>query len=302
MSNTISLTVATDDYNALTRASDMLHGLAVDLKKTEGGGPDVKPVQNEPLINIPDTTKVAYYQGKSTTAVDDQLAPEPELPKTYPGSVFAAADLGGSVFAEQPIDPNFAGGAAPLATTVTAPVGSTANPTSAPASATSVELADGIPWDHRIHSSSKNTLAKAPHGWKLKRKPADLDAAQWDAQVSAVEAELRAAMAVPSLAATVPNVTAAPIVAVSAPATPPASPAGPATTPTPPPAVAPAAAPAPAGSIVTMAQLMPAVTAAGITQPQLLAAVQGAGLQSIPLLGARPDLIPSVAAALGLGV
>jgi len=32
MNKIISLTVDTDDYNALTRASDMLHGMAQDVK------------------------------------------------------------------------------------------------------------------------------------------------------------------------------------------------------------------------------------------------------------------------------
>ena len=34
MNKSISLTVDTDDYNALTRASDMLHGMAQDVKKS----------------------------------------------------------------------------------------------------------------------------------------------------------------------------------------------------------------------------------------------------------------------------
>jgi len=51
-----------------------------------------------------------------------------------------------------------------------------------------VTLADGIPWDPRIHASSKTTLAKAPNGWKLKRGVSP-------ELVAEVEKELRDVMA-----------------------------------------------------------------------------------------------------------
>ena len=51
-----------------------------------------------------------------------------------------------------------------------------------------VTLADGIPWDPRIHASSKTTLAKAPNGWKLKRGVST-------ELVAEVEKELRDVMA-----------------------------------------------------------------------------------------------------------
>jgi len=150
--------------------------------------------------------------------------------------------------------------------------------------APSVNTGALIPWDARIHASSKAKLAKKPHGWKMKRGVSD-------DLVDQVEAELVAAMQ--------------------------ASPANPVeSTPTPPPPVdasrsivsadpaigvvhqKPAA---PTGAVTTFPALMSAITSNKIDQATVTAAANKAGLQSLPLLAARPDLIPTVAAELGFG-
>ena len=55
-----------------------------------------------------------------------------------------------------------------------------------------------------------------------------------------------------------------------------------------------------ASGITTLPELMAAATSAGKTPEEMLAAANKAGLAAVPLLGARPDLVPTVAAELGL--
>ena len=151
-----------------------------------------------------------------------------------------------------------------------------------------VELADGLPWDPRIHSGSKAKYATPPHGWKLKRGVDKV-------LVEQVEVELRAALT--------------------------ASPANPIET-TPAPPTTPSAEnvfggidqvsqivealPGTAELINTEApanfvELNLAITAAGVSQEQVAVAVSAAGLVNYMLLPTRPDLIPFVAGQLGLG-
>lgn len=163
---------------------------------------------------------------------------------------------------------------APVAAAPMAPVAQT-NPAS-------VELdKEGLPWDARIHSSTK---AKTADGaWRAKRgiNGGDL--------VARVTAELRATMAVRAPA---PQVVVSP----QAPPAPPAAPAMPTAqevfTPPPPAAVAIPASP------LTFQQLMPLVTTAmlgnQIPQTALLEAINVIGLTTIPSLAQRPDLVPAV--------
>ena len=140
---------------------------------------------------------------------------------------------------------------------------------------------DGLPWDGRIHGSAKKKLAK-DQTWKKIR---NVD----PALVEQVEAELRAAMA----AATPPAETTPPappetpaIVETTTPAaetTPPAPPATPATEITFP---------------VFMSKVTNAMALGTLTDVMILAAVNKHGLASLPLLSARPDIIPAVDAEL----
>lgn len=267
----ISLTVPMDK-NALTRAAEMLQGLASDL-----GAEPVAP---------------AAAPAPAPVAVEETTVTEPAATEVFAQQQPAAPSP--SLFAEQPAEapkPE----AAESATTATAtdsvqPAETTANAattaeTPAPApnatAAAGVDLAPAttnpevsIPWDARIHAGSKAKLAKKPNGWKMKRG-VDSDL------VDTVEAELMAAMAASPANPVEP-----------APAQEPAPAASPA------PAPAPAQPAAPAGAITTFPELMAKITASGIDQATVTAAVNKQGLQALPLLAARPDLIPAVAAEL----
>jgi hypothetical protein len=70
--------------------------------------------------------------------------------------------------------------------------------------------------------------------------------------------------------------------------------------PTPPPAAAttPTPPPAAADAIASLPALFRYITDNNVTDERVLAAINSQGIESLPLLGARPDLIPAVAAAL----
>lgn len=134
--------------------------------------------------------------------------------------------------------------------------------------------AAGMPWDGRIHASTKSTVAGGV--WRLKK---GVD----DTLVASVTAELRAAMAAPAVVAPPPPPPAASFVA----------PIPGITAPPPPP---------PAGAM-TFPQLMLKITSmppGAETQARVTAAVQSVGLPSLPMLASRLDLVPAVAAALGV--
>jgi hypothetical protein len=152
----------------------------------------------------------------------------------------------------------------------------------APAPAGQVELdVDGLPWDTRIHASTKG---KNQDGrWKAKRGVEPTLVAQ-------VQAELRAVMGAP--AAPVGNATTgAPATPpVPMPPAPPAPPAGiaapaPGTTPT-----------APAGvDFPTLAKMVGELIPAGrLTNEALSAIVAKYGLPGFGLLFNRPDLVPAI--------
>lgn len=129
---------------------------------------------------------------------------------------------------------------------------------------------NGLPWDARIHASSKTMNADG--SWRGRR---NTDAAI----ITAVEAELRALMAIPAPA---PATIAPPAInSVAPPPPPPGAPASP----------------------TTLAEMMPLLTTAmlaGKLQPtavgEVLAEMGVAG--GAPMLAARPDLVPQVWAAL----
>lgn len=135
----------------------------------------------------------------------------------------------------------------------------------------------GIPWDERIHASSR---VKTSDGCWRKRRGID------DATVATVEAELKALMAIPQLPITtqgiaiVPQPPVAVTQEIAAVASVPA-----------PPAVADRVA---FVALITLASN--AIGAKKLTQEQLTGAVVAAGVPSLPLLGNRLDLVPQVQA------
>jgi hypothetical protein len=141
---------------------------------------------------------------------------------------------------------------------------------------TPVELADGIPWDERIHAGSKTKMKAAPHGWKLKKQPGEYATKDvWLAYVAEVEAELRNVMAVspPTVAMACGKILGS----------------------------APPVPPTPNMVTMTYAGLTEAITKAGIMPAAVQAALVGVGLISYPTLATQPELIPQVAKLLGLG-
>jgi len=151
---------------------------------------------------------------------------------------------------------------------------------------------DGLPWDGRIHSSSKARLADGR--WRQRRNTDP-------AVVTAVTAELRAALSAPAAAAGARG--AAPSAPVAAAVVPPP----PAATVFPfPPIEEPAAVPPPPAAVqpppaaMTFPEFMRAITAARLAPGVGLEACKAGGTPGIPALNQRPDLIPTVAAALGV--
>lgn len=160
---------------------------------------------------------------------------------------------------------------------------------------------NGLPWDARIHASSK--ARNADKTWRGKR---GVD----PAVVAQVEAELRALMAVPGPG--VGNLTpdqvaanhyvptpAAGNVAPPSPGLPPAPPAPPAPThtiaPTAPGITPPPAAGAAPLTFVSLMGKVTALTTGGkLTEAEALSAIQANSLSAFPQLLQRPDLLKAV--------
>lgn len=138
-----------------------------------------------------------------------------------------------------------------------------------PAAASTVDKA-GLPWDERIHASSRTLTADGC--WRKKRGVSD-------GLVTEVETQLRSLMALPA--------------PVAAPAPPPAAPVA-AAVPAPPP-------PAQSGKdayVRLISKASAAIVAKQLTQDQVNSAVIAAGVPSLPLLANRVDLVPQVEATL----
>jgi hypothetical protein len=139
--------------------------------------------------------------------------------------------------------------------------------------ATDLDLdANDLPWDERIHASSKTKDVKG--NWKYKR------GVDRDVLVPEVEAELRDTLSYgKAMQEHYPALEPAQVNEIP---TPPAPPATPST------------------SVTTFAQLVTGITSKSIPEDKVNEAIAAVGLQNFALLGARPDLIPTVAGHLGL--
>ena len=121
---------------------------------------------------------------------------------------------------------------------------------------------DGLPWDERIHASSKTLNADGT--WRKKRGVSD-------AEVTQVEAQLRGVMAIP---------------AVPPPPPVPAAPAAP-------------AAPVVEDSeafVKLVGRASAAIQGGKLTQDQVTKCVESIGIPQLFLLGTRLDLVPQAAA------
>lgn len=281
MTNQVSITIPLQ-LNALKHAIGMLTGMVHDLESaaTTGAekcaGPDTAAIVesaqvptnldqavNEHIVSIgenplPFDPVVAFG---ATTAAESATPP-----------AASASSANDSPFPAAPSAP------ATVATTSTSTITETV--TNVPVDS------EGLPWDGRIHSSSKEKLVK-DSTWKLKR---GVD----KALVEQVKAELRGVMAIPTTAPVTethglhPNPNPLSVSAVNAIV------AAQSTAPAP---TAPAA-----GGITTFAQLMAAITASKIDQATVAAILPtiDPAITSLAVLAPRPELIPRVAAALGL--
>lgn len=181
----------------------------------------------------------------------------------------------------------------------------------APGDVPSVELdSKGLPWDERIHASTKAKIASG--AWKAKRGVEDALVTQVEAELRAVAAGLVASGGLvafvhnapgandPDPVATIVHAAPDPVAAfgggavapVPLPIAPPAAPSAPAAP------VAPLASADPTTFEQLMLRVSPAV-ASGLLPPQALqAACAGSGLASIVALQQQPAMVPMVWATL----
>lgn len=183
------------------------------------------------------------------------------------------------------------------------PAAIAAPPTASPVGVVEYD-SKGMPWDGRIHASSKNKVADGT--WRYKR---GCD----EAVIAQIEAELRATMGAPAVAAggatqvqaaggTAPAFGPHPFFDGTAPAVPPA-PVAPAPVVAPPPAASVAVTVAAAAGLTyesLIAALPAKITSGELTATQLQEACEKFGVASIGSLAARPDLVPIIAATLGI--
>ena len=285
----ISITVP-NTYMALTRAADFFTAMASDADSSivdkvsvdTGGLPksdtitcthgeqvvEMKPKAKPPVVELPDK----IVDGDTLTA--DEVFNTPKHQTT------SHVDSG---------------------------VTDTAQNATPDTTATELDVAN-LPHDNRIHSRGKTKLETGANAgkWRMKRKDKNQTDEQWSEFVTSVENELRQLMAVPQgeagLSSAITNLIKTP----SIPAPPPlgndVSGADAHIQPQadiPAPAVLPNTAQV-ASAIASLPQLLAAITASGIDNASVTTACNNAGVASIPLLGARPDLVPVVAAELGL--
>jgi hypothetical protein len=289
-----SITVPADDAGAIRAAAEFFADRCGCLVEPKPRKLDyIEPteqmtaiINNHAKSKIVDVTNIGIHcEGQSGQELIDKALTEIEHGVA---ATFDSVDVA-TVFKEAAVNPGWKNGSQPLATPPILGMGVNLtggvtdaiiaiNPTLAGLDTTvlppaPVTLANGIPWDERIHSSSKTTMKAAPHGWKPKKQPNTYTTKEsWLAYIAEVEAELRAAVAVPA-----PPVTTVPIVSP--------------TLPPPMPSIPP---------VMTYAGLTEAITRAGISPDAVQGALTQMGLASYPILATRPDLITQVASLLGV--
>lgn len=287
MTNQVSITIPLQ-LNTLKHAIAMLTGMAHDLELAALTDGEMRvSLQTTQNCADPDIAALAEVAQVPESILVDPLPFDPVA--AFGATTAAESATPPAVSASSANDSPFPGAPsapAPGATTSTSTITETA--TSVPVDS------EGLPWDGRIHSSSKEKLVK-DSTWKLKR---GVD----KALVEQVKAELRGVMAIPAdvykkAAETAPvtethglhpNPNPLSVSAVNAIV------AAQSTAPAP---TAPAA-----GRIVTFADLMKAITEAKMDQATVAAILPTVdpAITSLAVLAPRPELIPRVAAALGL--
>lgn len=241
------------------------------------------------LLNVELRTAVFNYLTKNVDAVQVHGEGFKVAPEDYPQ--FTAPQNSGSAAPSTvgvvplPIVPEASPGFAPPQSNVIpivpgAPPVVPAATTIPPAPAHSVEVdSEGLPWDARIHSSSKARVQK-DNSWKLARGVSQQ-------LVVTVKAELRQAMAAPATRpAPVPVPPGAPS-QFAAPAPVPVPP--PTTSAVPPPPVVPDNS----GFATFMQRALPKLTDGRWSENAKNTVLGALGLASVADLAVRPDLIPA---------
>ncbi|MBW1726001.1 MAG: hypothetical protein JRJ62_00185 [Deltaproteobacteria bacterium] len=289
MKDTISFTVPME-YNALTRVSDMLHGMAIDLQKDGDTSGMVTLEEAEEMVK--ENCDVTNNSHIGATIPVSQGGTKPDLVEEIEQS--ASTVFGGEADPKSPAAPV---GSATEQVTQTQTTSEVSAQIATVAATNGVELdSNGLPWDHRIHGKARLKLQKT-QAWKCIR---GID----PALIDKVETELRVTMAASSanpitevindlneIGTTTTNVTNTNVDAEPTIIT--VTPAKPSTAPV-------AEQPAPPATDITFPILMGRITAGGITNEAVTAACNKSGITALPLLAARPDLVPAVAVELGI--
>ena len=248
--------------------------------------------ENASVSNGADLTNISGAVNTSTAP----NAEAPELQNFDAAAVFGGPNAAGSAMAQvapptadasiapavEPINPPLV----PAPPVAVPEVTTSTNTTTAIASSVDLD-SEGMPWDGRIHSSSKKKLVENGR-WKLIRG-VDKDL------VESVKAEhLGGATPTPTGAHGLhPDANPLSVAAVNHATAQMGKPAPAATTGTP-------VAPAANGPITNFEQLMSAITSNGLKPEQINPVLQSFGIASMPVLATKQDLIPAVAAGLGL--
>lgn len=295
--NSITLNIDLSSRTALTRSIAALTAIVATLPRdaqvvnNHGFDPEARAVDTfEALKGAADAPKPKAVAPVATPS-HPAVAPSPNVetaagwtPVTPTPVPTAPALEATTMAAAQPVAapavPTDNVGNAPIAPAVTdmAPAPTTPVPPVVPTpttvAATGVELdSEGIPWDGRIHQDAKGRMQKGAGAWKVKR---GID----KELVEQVKNELRTAMAgapQPVAPAASADPTPGTVGEISSPLVP--------------------------AEGHTFATLLAACTAKGITPEQVAQAASdcsGGTVTAVPLLGPRADLIPFVAAALGV--
>ena len=208
---------------------------------------------DEELKELRPTSALAAPYASIAPADNPATGTDPDLASFGVGNA-----LGGTVTVASPAAVP-AAGAVPSLPPATPPAANVAA-TAASGQASPVPLDKrGLPWDHRIHSSSK--AVNADGTWRNKRGVAE-------DQLATVEAELRSVMAIPAAAVPLPP--------------------GPSALPPPP----------PGDTAMTFVKLMPKVTAAvaagTVTIDHVNAVLKQYGFPHLPALATKPDWVPKI--------
>jgi len=243
-----ALKCAADFFAALADAATAPQATKSVTVGTEGLAPAVEAVIEDTVADVATTTAAAAFGLASDQAEVDAASNEEHIAAGAPDQV---------------------------------------DPATLTTGASGVPLADGLPWDARIHGSGKTTYAKAPHGWKYKRGVSP-------ELIAEVEAELRQAMAIPG-----PGAATTPTPTEQAPPFPKPEYEAATPGPTPPETTPDTAAASPAvGPITNFAELNMAITTHQVSLDAVTEACKAVQIPSYPLLATRADLIPAVAALL----